>query len=433
MLALALLTLAALGGNDAVVDAPPNTERLAVLAEYHVRRDQAKAGVKDQFALAEWCEQHGLRDEAAAHYTVVTRLEPKLEAAWTKLGYRKYEGSWRRDDQIARIQNDRRDREQADARYRPWLTAWRDWLKAGGDMKKAVNSARDRERSPRSFVDPSGLLAAKIGLSTLAVLMLSDIDANEATVELCMLAVDGTSPVTRKAAGKALDKRDPRVFVGYLINRIREPVHFEVRSGTDGNSAGELWVEERDVIVDHVYDLPADASLPKRHTETVFKRDSSGISRRFSREVLPDLAATDRSAVDGVHFVEKQLARDVRLKELENFAINRSNERVLPLLRHVTGQQMGPSREVWANWWIDQLGYTYQSRPVNPERKPVIVSHVQAAVPPPATFVVFDTPVGLTHHSCFAIGTSVRTETGSRPIEARAWGSGVCATPGRVP
>jgi hypothetical protein len=396
-----------------------------MLAQYHARREAADAGASDQFALAEWCEQHGLRDEAAAHYVVVTRLKPKFATAWTRLGYRKFEGSWRTKDQIVHVQNDRHAREQADARYRPWLTAWLDWLNAGGDIDKAipnlatlsdplaVSSIRQVFAPPKSRYQP------------LAVLMLSGIDANEATIELCKLAVDGSSSTTRRVAGNELGQRDPRVFVGYLINRIREPVHFEVRPGTDGASAGELWVEDRDVVHDYVYDLPEQATLPRPRIETASRLLSNGYYRSSIREIRPDLAALGRDADAGVQAVERKLAYDIRVKESEKFAIDRANERVLPLLQRVTGQQLGPSREKWTNWWIDQLGYSYQSSPTRDEPKPVVVTHVQAAPPPPVPVVIFT--LGGATQSCFARGTTVQTETGGRPIESLSVGDLVLA------
>ena len=45
--------------------------------------------VAAQSKLAAWCEEHGLKAEAYVRYTEVVRLDPRREAAWRKLGYKK--------------------------------------------------------------------------------------------------------------------------------------------------------------------------------------------------------------------------------------------------------------------------------------------------------------------------------------------------------
>jgi hypothetical protein len=428
MFAFILLAIAVVGPTPPIdVESPLTSERLQQLAEYHIQRDRAKITAKDQLALAEWCEQGGLKLEAAAHYTVVTRLDPQSEIAWTKLGCRNFEGAWRSAEQIALIQTDRLDRKQAEARYLPWLTSWANWLRNGGDIQQATK-VLDRITDPRAVSSIHHSFAAPRSLhQNLAVRMLAAIDSNESTLELCILAVDGSSPATRRQAGKAIENRDPRIFVGYLINRLREPTRYEVRAGESQRSAGELWVEERKVIINHIYDLPQQAYVPPPRIETVSKLDSSGLWRRYTRETTADKSAADRDAREDVHSVEKKLAHDVRILELENYSTEQSNERVLPLLRQSTGQYMGPDREAWTSWWTNQIGYSYQSRQVTTDTKPVVIEHIQPAAPRPVVFQVTDTPVPRSSRSCFAQGTLVRTEVGLRPIESLAVGDLVLA------
>lgn len=54
-----------------------------------------------QWKLALWCEQNGLKAEAYAHFAAVVRLDPKREAAWRKLGFKRHGGRWLTDEQIA--------------------------------------------------------------------------------------------------------------------------------------------------------------------------------------------------------------------------------------------------------------------------------------------------------------------------------------------
>ena len=59
--------------------------------------------------------------------------------------------------------------------------------------------------------------------------------------------------------------------------------------------------------------------------------------------------------------LEQRLAMDIQFIEATNDRINVFNERTLPVLRAITGQDLGPEPEKWSGWWTDQLGYVYQS------------------------------------------------------------------------
>jgi hypothetical protein len=82
---------------------------------------------------------------------------------------------------------------------------------------------------------------------------------------------------------------------------------------------------------------------------------------------------------------------------------------VLPVLKTLTGQEMGPEPEAWQKWWTDQLGYVYQSS--LPETKPTITDTVSQQN------VIVNVPVVRQHSACFAAGTLVHTIDGPRAIE----------------
>ena len=50
--------------------------------------------VDAQLKLAAWCTEKGLKDQALAHYSEVTRLDPSRETAWKHLGYKKQGNRW---------------------------------------------------------------------------------------------------------------------------------------------------------------------------------------------------------------------------------------------------------------------------------------------------------------------------------------------------
>ncbi len=80
---------------------PSNDPRAAVLAAYLARRAQARDVVDDQKQLASWCDRQGLWDEAKNHWEAVLRLDPGVEAARKRLGYRHHQGDWVLDPALA--------------------------------------------------------------------------------------------------------------------------------------------------------------------------------------------------------------------------------------------------------------------------------------------------------------------------------------------
>src|SRR4051794_25788719 len=73
---------------------------LASLAEYNGRRERVPDTAEDQWKLALWCKEHGLKPEAQAHLAAVVRLDPSREAAWKHLGYKKVNGRWVTEAQV---------------------------------------------------------------------------------------------------------------------------------------------------------------------------------------------------------------------------------------------------------------------------------------------------------------------------------------------
>jgi hypothetical protein len=111
--------------------------------------------------------------------------------------------------------------------------------------------------------------------------------------------------------------------------------------------------------------------------------------------------------------LQQRLALDIQTVETTNSQIGDLNGRVLPVLRMISGQDLGAEPEKWKTWWTDQLGYVYQSN--IPETKPTLTDAV-------TTFTV-----GTSHTACFAAGTLVSTLDGPRAIESIQVGDRVLA------
>jgi tetratricopeptide (TPR) repeat protein len=104
--------------------------------------------------------------------------------------------------------------------------------------------------------------------------------------------------------------------------------------------------------------------------------------------------------------LEQRLAMDIQFIEATNDGINLCNDRTRPVLKAITGQDLGIEPEKWKRWWTDQLGYAYQT-------------DLPATKPTYSDFVTADRFVGAYKHAaCFAAGTLVQTIDGAQAIDS---------------
>ena len=85
--------------------------------------------------------RQGLKEQAQAHYGAVVRLDPRREAAWKKLGYKKSGDRWVKPEQLAAEKPEAEQQKLANKRWKPILEKYREGL--------------DRARSPPGEPRPS--------------------------------------------------------------------------------------------------------------------------------------------------------------------------------------------------------------------------------------------------------------------------------------
>jgi hypothetical protein len=86
-------------------------------AKYNALKEKTPSTPAAQWRLGVWCEEHGLKDLAHVHFAEVARLDPKRDAAWRKLGFKKLSGRWTTDEQIA----EEHEQKKADKEWAPRL------------------------------------------------------------------------------------------------------------------------------------------------------------------------------------------------------------------------------------------------------------------------------------------------------------------------
>ncbi len=437
-----------------------------VLAEYNRRRAEldardrrdvlasaAEARKSGQYALAEskrfwyarktapehvklglWCEQNGLKAEATAHFTQAVVLDPYRDATWKHLGYVKHDGRWVSREQAEAERVDAAAQQKADRYWEPLLRRWRAWL---GEKLRA-EEARVRlanVNEPRAAVSVMRVFG-RGGESDqiIALEILGRIDNSVSTRQIAGLAVFAPSPKVRYMATEALRRREPRDYVGDLVDRIRSPMKYEVQPVQGPGSRGALFVETSRFKLLRTYDAPPAFQLDGSFFGYI-GYDANGLPvviRGRELESLakktPALQAADLAALEArtqqllqaanvwAEDVQKRLIADVDAIEKQNAEIAADNPRIARVLKAAAD---GPADLTddddngWHKWWFDRLGYTYESpAPAKPE---MLVNVAPDYPPPPRVY------------SCFAAGTPVRTRDGRKPIETLLVGDQVLA------
>ncbi len=93
--------------------------RKALMQEYFQRRAKTSEKAEDQWKLAVWCEQNGLKDQAIAQYHAVLRRDPTREAAWKRLGFKKVGGRWVKPEWQAAQKHESEQQNRANKHWKP--------------------------------------------------------------------------------------------------------------------------------------------------------------------------------------------------------------------------------------------------------------------------------------------------------------------------
>jgi hypothetical protein len=463
--------------------AQADPKQRALNREYLDRRVRTPDTADGQLKLAAWCADKGLKEQALAHYTAVTRLDPRREIAWKHLGYKKSGAYWVKPDEIAALKLEAERQKHADQHWKPRLEKLREGLESPHALRREkARAALAQVTDPRAL--PAILKVFGNGSETMqlvAVKLLEQIEGPSASNALATRAIFSGFPKVRDAARIALSRRDPRDVVGRLIALVRRPYKYKVVPGKGPGSSGELIVDGESFDVRRLYKFPIfDARLaPSTISIGVFDQriqfgqgdsvlplnDFFSISGGPAQSApMPDLASLPPVARGAIASLESQgnggsvgnlmkavqrvndynmamaaqtemmmqaamletvernravqqsLENDLRLIETLNDQMNDVNNRVLPVLASLTGEDFGSDPKAWRKWWTDQLGYVYQSS--QPATQPVYSDTVELPDVTPTIPLNQIQFVDRISHSCFAKGTPVETSGGPRPIES---------------
>ena len=103
-------------------------------------------------------------------------------------------------------------------------------------------------------------------------------------------------------------------------------------------------------------------------------------------------------------YLQQKLQSDIQLVERTNKTIQQLDERVLPILKEITGQDLEVEPEKWKKWWAIELGYLTEPDSDSKDSKDA------KPVPAPRRELISQTS--------FAAGTLVHILGGRQPIES---------------
>jgi hypothetical protein len=403
------------GGPAAKVDAPKNSAKVEAkrddpikdpdqaLAKYNELREKTPHTAAAQSRLATWCEEHGLKAEAYAHYAEVVRLDPRREAAWRKLGYKKYGDRWMTEAQIAEAE----EQKKQDRIWGPRL----------GKIHKDIhgaNGVKRREQAQASLdaiADPKAIpsLYREFGHSgpvdqLILVQVLGQIDKPLSTQVLAMMSVYGRTPEVRRRATENLRGRPAGDFLELLVGLMVDPLKYEVKPVGGPGSPGVLFVEGQQFNVARFYAPPApniairpgdivsfDASGMPMISQPVGVVASGSVHGVPGSKTLVSqtriveyqqysvgqiMAETQKAAVAA----EAQLEGDIAQVQAINADRRRFNDIVITVAAYATGKNPGPTAKDWRDAIAAEKKYAKQ--PSRPPEKPTITEMVPLAYQP---------------------------------------------------
>jgi hypothetical protein len=336
------------------------------LAKYNELRAKTPRTVAGHAKLAAWCEEHGLEAEAHVHYTEVVRLDPRREAAWRKLGFKKHGHRWVSEARIAEVEAQKHAN-------RIWLPRLRKIHKdihglSGAEKRDQARTAfeaiRDEKAIPSLYQEFGGSPTDQV----LLLQALDRIDKPLATRVLAMLSVYGRTPEVRRRATEILRGRPSRDYLEWLVGLLVDPLHYEVKPVGGPGSPGVLFVEGEEFNTARFYAPPAPPNIVPMPGDIisydqlgmpVITRGLGAVDGRagaagpttlaFGTNAVVRYSASQMmlEALKGAAVAGSQLEGDVARIQSINDARRHFNKLVIAVASSATGKTLGDDPKDW--------------------------------------------------------------------------------------
>lgn len=243
--------------------AKDDPKQRALLDEYFQRRARTADKADAQWKLALWCDQQGLKAQAIAHFHAVIRLDPRKEAAWRHLGFKRVGNRWVKPEWQAAVRREAEEQNRANRHWRAQLEHWRAGLASRNRERQATAEAGLADVTDPRAVPMVWAVFAHNGIDgqKTAVKVLGQIDAPGSSRALALLGVSSKSVDVRGEAMKILRGRDPRDFAPLLVGMIHDPVKYKVKPVAGPGKAGELTIQNGSTNRKRIYKPLAEPNL----------------------------------------------------------------------------------------------------------------------------------------------------------------------------
>jgi hypothetical protein len=345
--------------------AATDTNQSQAVAEYNGLKAKTPATAAAQWRLAIWCEEHGLKDLAYVHFAEVARLDPRRDAAWRKLGFKKHGGHWTTDEQIA----EENEQKKADKIWGPKLKKLHKDIHGtnGAKRRDAAQAEVDAITDPRAIPAVYREFGGSSVDQLILIQVLGQIDKPISSQVLAMLAVYGKSAEVRGRATASLRGRSSEDFLYLLVGLMTDPFKYEVRRVGGPGSPGILFVEGERFNVSRFYAPPPPPNITPqpgdiisydqygmpvitRPVATVSKVGVKGSTSLVTETDLSAQISTSQLLMEaqrGAAMAQAQLEGDVELIKSINADRKRFNDLVIAIAKDTTGKSAGDAPKDW--------------------------------------------------------------------------------------
>ncbi len=386
-------------GAKATAKAAADVNSEKAVSEYNLLKEKTPMTAAARWKLALWCEEHGLKDLAYVHFGEVISLDPKREAAWKKLGFKKYGNGWATDAQIAADQEQKKGEKVWGGRL---AKIHKDIHGTNGKAKqKLAQHELDKIADPRAI---SSVYREFGGGSEMDQLILMDVLSQ--TVDpvsskvLALVAVYGKTPEVRDRATRLLRDRPSRDYLSVLVGLMTDEYKYDVRAVGGPGSPGVLFVEGEKFNVSRFYAIPVNRVVPQPGDIITYDQNGSPIINRpvasnpfhltfrnggdasgqtiVYAQISPEL--TQFEAQRAALAANEQLEGDVNMIKAINQDRRTFNEVVMSVARDSSGKDPGKTPKEWRNSVEAPKGSSNRDPAVKPTYTEMVAMNYDPAV-----------------------------------------------------